>query len=587
MVKKRYSLVFRLALPFAGLLVFTMGALSLYLSAFIQNSYLNLLRGSLQSETRLVADRMALLMQTGADQAALSDRANRYADLLNVRVTVIDPQGKVLADSSTNPQDMENHANRPEIQSALQNTPSTELRFSNTLQMDMLYAAAPIQDNNHIIGVARLAISLNNIQRNEGDLMRSVLFATFIATGLALILAILIAAYTVLPIKRLTETAQQVADGKISEIISTNRKDEVGQLQQSIQFMAQRLNQQIEELRTERGKLEAVLGNMTDGVIIVDAEGMVQMINPASAQLFNTTEPDALHKSLAEVVRHHQLVEIWQTCLATGEQQTATLETAPDRLFVQGIATPLDESLPGMTLLVLQDLTRVRRLETVRRDFVSNVSHELRTPLASLKALTETLQEGALEDPPAARRFLQRMDTEIDNLTQMVHELLELSRIESNKVPLKRIPVDPCKVVTPAIERMQLQAERAGLNLFMDCPNNLPLVRADASRIEQVLVNLIHNAIKFTQPGGQIRVSLQQDRNMIVIAIQDSGVGIAPDILPRIFERFYKVDRSRSGGGTGLGLSIARHIIEAHGGQIWAESTQNVGSTFFFTLPIA
>ena len=320
---------------------------------------------------------------------------------------------------------------------------------------------------------------------------------------------------------------------------------------------------------------------------MVDEQGLVQLINPAALLLFRTENADVIGKSLIEVVRQHQLVELWRRSRMSGEQESITLEISPNRLFVQGIASPLRQVQPEMTLMLFQDLTRVRRLETVRRDFVSNVSHELRTPLASLKALTETLQEGALEDPPAARRFLQRMETEIDNLTQMVHELLELSRIESNRVPLKRRPVNPCELASPPVERMQMQAERAGLSLRMTCSGDLPPVQADPERVSQVLINLIHNAIKFTPPGGEIVVSGTQLDNEVTICVRDTGVGISPEALPRIFERFYKADRSRSGGGTGLGLSIARHIIEAHGGRIWAESDIQRGSTFYFTLPKA
>jgi len=235
--------------------------------------------------------------------------------------------------------------------------------------------------------------------------------------------------------------------------------------------------------------------------------------------------------------------------------------------------------------LVFQDLTRVRRLETVRRDFISNVSHELRTPLASLKALTETLQEGALEDPPAARRFLSQMETEIDNLTQMVRELLELSRIESGRVPLQRKPCDPCTLIATSVNRMRLQAERAGLTMETECPPDLPSVNADPERIDQVLVNLIHNAVKFTLPGGKIKAGAYVRGGEVAFFVYDTGVGIQPQDLTRIFERFYKSDRSRSGGGTGLGLSIARYMIETHGGEIWAESTPGQGSTFTFTLP--
>ncbi|HEX9019463.1 MAG TPA: ATP-binding protein [Anaerolineaceae bacterium] len=586
MRKTHNSLILKIALPFALLLVLTMGGLSLYLSSFLRDSYLNLMRANLIAETRLVADRMAVLMTSNSETGALEERARLYSGLLGTRVTIIDPNGVVLAETSTNPQEMENHLNRPEVQQALKNQVASEIRYSKTIRTEMLYAAAPMMADSKLIGIARLSIALDAINLAESRLLNTVVIASAVAAAIAMLVAVIIAAYAVRPIQELTRTAQGVADGKIDEIATTFRADEIGQLHQSIQLMARRLTSQITDLHIERGKLEAVLANMTDGVIIVNSEGGVELINPAAKRLFLASEESASSKSLVEVVRNHQLVEIWRRCRQTGEQQTTTLETTPDRLFVQGIATPLDDSLPGMTLLVFQDLTRVRRLETVRRDFVSNVSHELRTPLASLKALTETLQEGALDDPPAARRFLQRMDTEIDNLTQMVHELLELSRIESNKVPLQRVPVTACDLAIPAVERMQLQAERAGLKLQMDCPDNLPLVKADPERIEQVLVNLIHNAIKFTLPGGEIRLSATANENAVTFAIHDTGVGISPEVLPRIFERFYKVDRSRSSGGTGLGLSIARHIIESHGGRIWAESKPGEGSTFFFTLPL-
>ncbi|RPJ51894.1 MAG: sensor histidine kinase, partial [Chloroflexi bacterium] len=444
-----------------------------------------------------------------------------------------------------------------------------------------------VLEGDQVIGVARLAITLDSIKQNESGLLNVVLVATAVAAALTIVLGVLIATYAIRPVTRLTETAQQIANGQRETIPSTTRRDEVGQLHQAIQFMAQRQQQQITELRPERSRLEAVLNNMTNGVIIVDSQGKVQLANPAALRLFNVDEGDTQQKSLIEVGRHHQLAEIWRSCLATGQQQTTTLETAPDRLFVQATAAPLAGPLPGMTLLVFQDLTRVRRLETVRRDFVSNVSHELRTPLASLKALVETLEEGALEDPPAARRFLQKMNTEIDNLTQMVHELLELSRIESNRVPLERIAIPPCELAGPAVERMQLQAERAGLTLSMDCPGDLPTVRADPARIQQVLVNMIHNAIKFTPPGGEIFISATAEQQNVVFSIQDSGAGIPDEMIPRIFERFFKADRARSGGGTGLGLSIARHIVQAHGGKIWVESKPGQGSTFYFTLPVA
>jgi len=276
---------------------------------------------------------------------------------------------------------------------------------------------------------------------------------------------------------------------------------------------------------------------------------------------------------------------LWQFCLKTGETQSAILEFGEKRLWLQCIATPMSQAHQGNVLILLQNITRLRQADTVRRDFISNISHELRTPLASLKALTETLQEGALDDPPAARRFLTRMETEVDALSLMVSELLELARIESGQVPLQLKTIRPIDLLLPAVERLRLQAERGGLDLETDCPVNLPLVLADQTRLEQVLVNLLHNAIKFTPAGGKITLRAWEQADKVIFSVQDTGQGISETDLPRIFERFYKTDQARSGGGTGLGLSIARHLVEAHGGKLWAESIAGQGSTFFFSVP--
>jgi two-component system phosphate regulon sensor histidine kinase PhoR len=238
-------------------------------------------------------------------------------------------------------------------------------------------------------------------------------------------------------------------------------------------------------------------------------------------------------------------------------------------------------------LVILQDLTRVRRLETVRRDFISNISHELRTPLAGLKALVDTLRGGAIKDRSAAKRFLKRMDIEVDTLTQMVEELLELSRIESGQAPLHLAPTSVAELVIPPVDRLRPQAERAGLKITVLLPPELPPVVADPDRARLVLTNLVHNAVKFTPPGGVITVATQPAGDEVILSVQDTGVGIPADDLSRIFERFYKADRARSGGGTGLGLAIAKHIVQGHGGRIWAESVEGQGSTFHFTLPVA
>lgn len=334
-------------------------------------------------------------------------------------------------------------------------------------------------------------------------------------------------------------------------------------------------------LNAENERLATVLEQLTDGVLIADADGRVQFANPAARKLFDAQNP--IQQTIAQVIRNFQFIEAWRRCQQTRLIQIETVELPTRKQFLQ--LTVIPDKYESGSLLLAQDLTRVRRLETVRRDFISNVSHELRTPLASLKALTETLQNGALADAEAGPRFLDRIHTEVDALTQMTQELLDLSRIESGQVELNFAPIAPKKLIYSTAERMKAQAERANLKITVHCGDNLQTVRADYARLEQVLVNLIHNAVKFTKSGGEISLFAESIDNGIRFAVKDTGIGIPAESLNRIFERFYRVDSSRTGSGTGLGLSIAKHIIEAHKGKIWAESELGQGSTFYFSIP--
>ncbi|WP_322792520.1 ATP-binding protein [Bellilinea sp.] len=581
------SLLWRLAIPFILLIILSVGGVSLYAYRFMERTYYENLRNTLRTEADLIARDVINHLREGRISPELNNLVNDYAGITRVRVTIILPDGQVIGESGRDPLQVENHLNRPEVQQALRDGEGSAVRFSDTVRQRLYYLALRIDDNNQPLGVVRLASSIEKIESDLLELRNTILGNAVLAIILTILLAFLVANQTITPLRQLTREVSRLGIGNFNIELPTHRKDEIGILSQAFIRIAKRLGEQIEGYREERSKLDAVLQNMNDAILIVDGQGLVTLINPAAERIFNVDSSRALGHSLVEVVRQHPFVELWRTCVKTKRQQIATIETTPERLFIQGIATPLEPLLPENTLLVFQDLTRVRRLEVVRRDFISNVSHELRTPLASLKALTETLQEGALEDPPAARRFLQKMESEIDNMTQLVRELLELSRIESGKVPFNLKPVQPNDLVSRAVERMQLQAERAGLTLRQECAEGLPNVLADAERIEQVLVNLLHNAIKFTPAGGEIVARTWKEAGQVIFSVQDTGVGIEPAALSRIFERFYKADQSRSGGGTGLGLSIARHTIEAHSGRIWAESEVNRGSTFYFSLPAA
>jgi two-component system phosphate regulon sensor histidine kinase PhoR len=580
----RNSFVWRIALPYLILVVLILGALGWFLSSFMERSYIEQLTAGQKASTRLFANQVAPVVIKGAPYPGLADMTLQASFLEGTRITVILPDGTVIADSERDPASMENHANRPEVQAAISGQETSEVRYSDTVRSRLLYTAVPIRDGETTVGVARIAISLSKIETTASS-FRRIIFATAGVTALlVLLVAFGITYQTILPLRSLTQAVTNLESGKYVETLPGKRLDEIGRLTNAFNRMAAQISQQIEELSAERGKLSAVVSTISDAILIVNGEGRVELINPAAETILNVNASESTGKSLAEVVRNHIIVDLWQKAQSTGEQQFTALET-PTRLVLQAIASPMEDETGSRALLILQDYTRMKRLETVRRDFVSNVSHELRTPLASLKALTETVQETALDDPPAAKRFLAQMSVEIDNMTQLVQELLDLSKIESGRVPLERTYISPWEMIQPAAERMRIQAERSGLSLTVDCPEDLPRVLVDRGRMEQVLVNLIHNAIKFTPPGGSIQVRAWAQDKDVVLAIADTGTGIADEDLQRIFERFYKADRARSGGGTGLGLSIARHLVESHGGRIWAESEVGKGSTFFIAIP--
>jgi len=584
---KIHNIRWRIGLPYVLLVVITMLGLGVYLFNFLNRIYLRDLKNQLTSEALLASEILQPYLLNDTDAANLDSLAKRWSETLGNRITIIDQDGIVLGESHEDRTTMDNHGSRPEVVQARLSGKGSATRYSKTLDYEMMYVAVPIRYEGKLIGYVRTALPLQQIQTYTNHLLRSLIGATLLATILVALLAIWIARITTRPLLDLTQATDQMAEGKLELHLIPTSDDEIGQLTRSFNSMAIQLKTRIEELDAERSRITAVLEAITDGVIIVDSNGNIQSVNPAAESMFEINQHESLGRSLMQILRYYQVNELWQNCQSTGESQSATLEIPLKHQYFQMVATPLGQTLSGSTLLLFQNLTRLRRLETVRQDFISNISHELRTPLAALKALTETLQEGALDDPPAAQRFLQRMETEVNSLSQMVEELLELSRIESGRVPLKMSPTDPFDLINQAVDRLRPQTERASLKVVIDCPEDLPEVSSDSTRLERVLVNLLHNAIKFTPTGGEIQVRAFPRLEEMIFSIKDTGVGIPSDDLPRIFERFFKTDRARSSGGTGLGLAIARHLVEAHGGQIWVESVEGQGSTFYFSIPIA
>jgi two-component system phosphate regulon sensor histidine kinase PhoR len=349
--------------------------------------------------------------------------------------------------------------------------------------------------------------------------------------------------------------------------------------------LARRMEEANEAVLEERERLKATVDASSSGIVALSGDGSISFFNTAARELLR---PGTIASGmpLARAVRDHEIIAAVERTQSEQRRATITVEYGPDRRQLQVDIDPLQPGGGWSTLLVLHDLSDIRRIERTRREFVSNVSHELRTPLASIRAAVETLEDGALRDREAARSFLASIHTEVDRMTLMVEELLELSKIESGAMPLNLQPVDVAQVVEAAVERVLPQADRKGLTLRSSPPPDLPSLLGDTSRLEQAMVNLLQNAIRFTEPGGLVEVKLSADSAKVTVAVQDSGPGISKSHLPHIFERFYKADRARSGEGIGLGLAIVKHTVQAHGGSVFVESEVGRGSTFGFTLPL-
>ena len=585
---KSLPYAWKVALPYLILLLLVLIIINVFVSTSVFNFAVSNWEQRLMQMAQLYANDAKPLILKGAPYSEIQALAVSQNLESSNGVTILLPDGTVIGDSGISPVAGENFLLLPEVQAALSGRSDTEIRPIPSSNDERIYVASPVMDANKVIAVVRLSTSTTPLHQQINSINNFILLIILVTLLIAVALAFLRNARGINPLRKLTSQVEAISQGEELTTLPVNlQQDEIGLLTTSFNELITRLNQQISSLKTEQATLDAVLSNMTDGAMIISKEANVELINAAAIEQFDVQQVAANHSSLIEVIRNHQVQELWRDCVDSGETKETDLDLLVEKRRLHVIASSLGESMPGATLILVQDITRLRRLESIRRDFVSNASHELRTPLASLKALTETAQESLPDDPKNASHFLDLMNDEIDNMTQMVEEFLELAKIESGKVPFNLAPTEPAAFLTPAIERMRPQADRAGIRLSTNYQDFLPPVLADGPRIQEVLVNLLHNAIKFTPPGGSINVSARVVDGMLEVAVSDTGVGIRPSDLDRIFERFYKTDKARATGGTGLGLSIARHTVEAHHGKIWVESVESQGSTFTFSLPLA
>lgn len=525
---------------------------------------------ALTQKTRLFA------LRVGHDHSRpLAEIVANESRAADARATVIDRGGKVLADSEANPDTMENHATRPEFIQAFRGQTGVSARWSHTIGIEFLYVAVPIEG-----GAVRLAYPLSAIQQTTARVRRTMLWASGVALLLALLLAAIAARSVARRLQRIVDFAGRIAAGDLTARISEASLDEIGKVAVALDSTVDQLQQTFDALRASQERLETVLNGMQEAVIAVSNEGKVQWANGRMQAL--VPGGARLGAPLVETVRDPEVLRVVTEALTTSQAQgTRATSIIPGRFF-DVTAAPM----PGHgAVAVLHDVSEIERVEKTRRDFIANVSHELRTPLTSIQGYAETLLD-AVQNGNSEREFLQVIVKNAARMTRLTEDLLTLARVESGEKSFAFRPHSAADLLGDAVENFREMAKGRGIALEID-DQATQAVRADADAIHQVLANLIDNAFKYAGGTGRIVAGARDFGDSIEFWVRDYGQGIASEHLPRLFERFYRVDkaRSRESGGTGLGLAIAKHIVRAHGGAIWAESELNQGATFFFTLP--
>ncbi|MBN1375321.1 MAG: HAMP domain-containing protein [Dehalococcoidia bacterium] len=577
------SIQWRITVPFIVLILLSMGIIGAYLVNFVRDSQVDTLRYHLEEEARTITEAILPLLIQGDDVDAFVKELNQATD---ARVTIIAADGRVLGDSYEDPSAMENHLTRPEVKDALTTGLGKSTRYSTTYKEHMMYLAVTISSQDKILGVVRTALPLTSVEQSAGHLTMTIILAMVLVALLMIAAVALIARKTTQPIRQLTKAANQISAGQLGNRIVVQTGDEVGELGNAFNEMSSNLKITVEALSSEKAKLSTVLDNMIDGVILTDLEGSILIINRAAGKLFGFEDKDVLGKPVIEVVHDHEVDDALKLSMQTNKEQSSQFESSVKKRFLRMVAAPVAEGKTGEILFLFQDLTEVRNLQTMRKELVGNISHELRTPISGIKAMVETLRGGAIDDKEAAGDFLARIESAVDQLTQTVSELTELTRMETGKADLTITSLNLNSIITEVVKQLEPLAERQKVSMSTSLAPGLPEIRADSGRIKQAIVNLVHNAVKFNKSGGQVLILTRADADTVSVDISDTGIGISIEDLPHVFERFYKADKARTKGGSGLGLAIAKHTVLAHGGNIQASSEQGKGSTFSFCLPL-
>jgi len=586
------SFFWKLYLGYVILIGVTGAATGVLLSDRVGRSTETAIYSELQREAILLGEIARPFLARGAgpgEMVPLDGLGSRTA----IRLTVIDATGVVLADSQQDATTMENHATRPEVLQAKTNGMGSSSRVSQTVGAPFLYVAVRVQGREGIQGYARAAFPLTKVRGEVAHARNTVALITTLVVAVAFALGFLLARNAAGPLLAVTEAVRDFAGGNLERRIYSVSRDEMGELARTFNRMADQLNERVGEIERDKNKLLAILGGMVEGVVAVDHEGRVVHINQVAGRILGISHRALEGKTVGELTRVSRVTEILSRCLREGSETVgeAELRVGGRSLYVELYASPLrdgDGEVAG-AVVVLHDVTRLKRLQMVRRDFVANASHELKTPITAIRGLVETLIDDP-EIPEATRnRFLDRIKIQSGRLSSLVLDLLTISRLESGeRGDRPSLPLDFRSVVRESCSALLPAAEANRIRLTWEVPHDPVPLRGEGAELRQLTDNLLDNAIKYTPDGGEVFVSLEHDNGFCVLSVRDTGVGISPADQERIFERFYRVDKARSRelGGTGLGLAIVKHIAQALDGTVSVESELGQGSLFRIQLPL-
>lgn len=567
-------------------------AIGWYATLSIERFHSRQVETDLEARARLIKRQMSDTLKR-REYDRLQQLCKELGSEASTRITVVLLGGKVVADSEEEPSDMENHADRPEIRSAFERGRGSSTRYSGTLGKNMMYVAIRVVERGRNAAVVRTSLPLTEVMAAAGRLYVKILVAGMVVAALAAVVSLVISRRIAKPLAEMKEVAQGFAEGDFTRRLPAQSSEELSGLAEAMNAMAAQLDERVRKVTEQRNELEALLSSMTEAVLAVDREERIIRLNDAAGRLFHVDPAQARDKSIQGIVRNSELQQVVAQVLSTGTQaeREMTLQNDEGETYLQVRGTRLWDSTGGSigAVIVLNDVTRMKRLENVRREFVANVSHELRTPVTAIKGYVETLREGNVSDPDDARRFIDIVAKQADRLDAIIEDLLALSRIEeSERKGVSREELRLRDILESALAACGAEASSRNVSLDVTCPEGLT-VRVNGALLEQAVINLIDNAVKYSEPHGNVTVQAALDEGEVSIVVEDKGCGIPPEHLPRLFERFYRVDKARSRklGGTGLGLAIVKHIVQAHDGTVSVESAPGKGSIFTLRFPRA